>query len=156
MPISLVTVVINSIQHLYMKTYNNIILFNFDTYLQVQYIFEQAVLKPHQICAALSLCNQIPALDTNSRNIPTALQKLANTSSKSSGEREKVDTVFQRQKMWTALNGVLKPTADVKKIYGLSGQLRNGSDTVTILQLADIHIDQFYSEVGPSLIPNAP
>ena len=93
-------------------------------------------------------------MDTNFRDIPTALlsihksikrEKLANTSRKLSGQREKVDTVFQRQ---TALNSVLKPIAGVKKEHRPSGQLTNGSGTITILQLADIHIDQFYSEVG--------
>ena len=67
-----------------------------------------------------------------------------------SGQSEEKDMAPQGQGMWERLNSVSRQRAktadcDIKKDTRLK---RNDPDTITILHLADIHIDPFYSEVG--------
>ena len=112
--------------------------------LQIQYSLAHAVIEPRPICQALHLCDQ---QHTNLRDIPAAFHSIHHSieqlklSSKPSSQRETVDTPSQR---WR----VLKSTAGDSKQHRPSDQLKDGSDTITILQLADIHLDKLYSEVG--------
>ena len=128
--------------------------------LQLQYALAHAVLEPRPICQALHLCDRSLSLDANLKDVPTTLQsihkafkqliseKLPNETKaiklSLSGQREEVYTTLQRQRIQSKQR-IHSAYTDISRDTKLQ---RDDLDTITILQLADIHIDPLYSEVG--------
>ena len=120
-------------------------------YSQIQYVLTQKVFDPREVCEALHLCNRTSSHHHDNRGSPLLqhIDKHFESLIRENERKRKYENKFylpssgQREadmRQYSAISGHHEQTR--------SGMKRDGSsNTITFLQLTDIHFDKKYSEV---------
>ena len=122
-------------------------------YPQIQYVLTQKVFDPREVCEALHLCNRTSSRHHDNRGSPL-LQHI---------DKHFESLIRENERKRKFENSLYLPSssqreAETRQYSAISShheQTRSGvkrdgsSNTITFLQLTDIHFDKKYSEVRP-------
>lgn len=124
--------------------------------LQILYVLAHDSLKPMEVCEAFHLCENTSAATLEQSHRDTAhqmLYSLRQTLVSILGKDRRV----RKSEAGGSHSNVLRPEAPLSrekkealrsmKEVRRTGEMERESDTITILQLTDIHLDRMYTEV---------